>query len=268
MGAPVTEAFAQSSSPPPSLFSPIPLPSISGLWTVTVGANAIGQPAFEGARTTAFTATPILSIDRAGGSSQRFRSQRDSPSIALVDYEGFSAGPAIKLRGARTVNGHPELNGLGDVGLAVEVGGFVQYFPVDWFRLRSEIRRGFGGHDGVVADFSADVIVPVWQRLTFSAGPRFSAQSTAATAPYFGITAAQALASGLPMFDAKGGAHSVGAGSQLRYQITPQWETHAYLEYDRLLGDAAASPLVTQRGSPNQVSFGVGASYAFDIRIP
>ena len=48
---------------------------------------------------------------------------------------------------------------------------------------------------------------------------------------------------------------------------TPQWEAHAFIEYDRLLGDAAASPLTTQQGSANQVRVGLGASYSFDFRV-
>ena len=149
----------------------------------------------------------------------------------------------------------------------VELGGFVEYYPVDWFRTRGELRQGIGGHHGVVADLSADFIVPVIQRFTVSAGPRFTLESTKATSPYFGIDAVQAMATGLPMFDAKGGAHSVGAGAQVSYRIDPQWEVHSYVEYERLLGDAAKSPLVALRGSPNQTTFGIGASYSFDIKI-
>jgi outer membrane protein len=107
----------------------------------------------------------------------------------------------------------------------------------------------------------------VIQRLIVSAGPRFTWESTGATSPYFGVDAAQAAATGLSIFDAKGGAHSAGAGAQVSYRINPQWEVHSYVEYERLLGDAAKSPLVTVRGSPNQTTFGVGASYSFDIRI-
>jgi MipA family protein len=77
----------------------------------------------------------------------------------------------------------------------------------------------------------------------------------------------QAMTSGLPVFNAKGGAHSYGAGAQVSYRINPQWEVHSYIEYERLLGDAASSPLVTLRGSPNQTTFGIGASYSFDIKI-
>jgi outer membrane protein len=69
------------------------------------------------------------------------------------------------------------------------------------------------------------------------------------------------------VFDAKGGAQSAGAGAQVKYRINPQWEVHSYIEYDRLLGDAAKSPLVTARGSVNQTTVGIGASYSFDFKI-
>jgi outer membrane protein len=242
------------------------LPSVSGTWTVTVGAGAEYKPDFEGAKRSMLSPVPIFSIRRAG-SPEQFRGPRDSASIALIDFGNLRAGPAGKFVAARKANNFVELNGLGDVNAAVELGGFVEYFPVDWLRTRAEVRQGFGGHTGVVADFSADVIVPVMQGLTISAGPRFTLESAGATAPYFGINAIQAMATGLPVFNARGGAHSVGAGAQVSYRFNPQWEVHSYVEYQRLLGDAANSPLVTLRGSPNQTTVGIGASYSFDIKI-
>jgi outer membrane protein len=263
--APPAAAQTAVTLPPPPFTLPY-LPSPSGLWTVTVGAGAELKPDFEGAKTYMLSPVPLFSVRRAG-SPNRFRSPRDSTSLTLVDFEGFHAGPVGKLKGARNAN-NTALFGLGDVNMALELGGFAEYYPVDWFRTRVEVRQGFGGHTGVVADISADVIVPVFDRLTWSAGPRFSLADTRATAPYFGITPAQAVVSGLPAFNAKGGAHSYGAGTQLRYQIDPQWEVHSYLEYDRLVGAAAASPLVRLRGSANQMTVGLGASYSFDVRVP
>jgi len=242
------------------------LPSPSGTWTVTAGVGGEYAPDFEGAKRSMLSPVPIFAIHRAGAADQ-FRGPRDDPSIALLDFGDLRAGPVAKLVPARKANNFTELNGLGDVNTAYEVGGFVEYFPVDWLRTRVEVRQGFGGQNGVTADFSADIIVPLIERLTLSAGPRFTWESTGATAPYFGITAVQALASGLPAFTAKGGAHSVGAGTQVSYRVTPQWEVHSYVEYQRLLGDAAASPLVRLRGSRDQTTVGVGVSYSFDVKI-
>jgi outer membrane protein len=251
--------------PAPPFELPV-LPPVSGTWTVMVGVGGAYTPDFEGAKRSMLSPVPIFAIRRAG-STEQFRGPRDSASIALIDFGDLRAGPAGKLVSSRKADSYSELNGLGDVSTAVELGGFVEYYPVDWFRTRGELRQGFGGHHGVVADLSADVIVPIVQRFTISAGPRFTWESTQATSPYFGINAVQAMATGLPVFDAKGGAHSVGAGTQVSYRIDPQWEVHAYVEYERLLGDAAKSPLVTIRGSPNQTTFGIGASYSFDVRI-
>jgi len=242
------------------------LPSPSGNWTVMVGIGGQYMPDFVGSKNGKLMPIPIFSIRRAGSIDQ-FRGPRDSASIALLDVGNFRAGPAFKYVASRKADKYAELTGLGDVKAAYELGGFVEYYPVDWLRLRGELRQGIGGHTGTVADISADVIVPLIQRLTISAGPRFTWKSTKATAPYFGVDAAQALASGLPMYDAKSGAHSVGFGSQISYRINPQWEVHAYVEYEKLLGDAADSPLVKLRGSSNQTTVGLGASYSFDFRI-
>ena len=242
------------------------LPPLSGDWTVKVGVGGEYRPNFEGANRSMLSPVPIFSIRRAGKADQ-FRGPRDSAGISFIEMAGFRVGPAFKYVAARNAADFAELRGLGDVNAAFELGGFLEYFPVDWLRGRVEVLQGFGGHHGVVANFSADLIVPVAPQWTLSGGPRFTLQSTAATAPYFGINPAQAMASGLPQFDARGGAHSAGAGAQLRYQFNPQWEVHSYVEYQRLLGDAAASPLVQQRGSPSQLTVGVGASYSFNVRL-
>ena len=251
--------------PAPPFELPV-LPSVSGNWTATVGIGGEYRPDFQGSKDWMLIPIPMFSIRRAG-STQEFRGPRDSSSIAIIDFGDLRAGPAGKFVAARKSADHSELNGLGDVKAAFELGGFVEYYPVDWLRLRSELRQGLGGHKGTVADASADFIVPLIDRLTISAGPRFTWRSTKAVAPYFGIDAAQSLASGLSVFDAKGGAYSVGVGGQVSYRINPQWEVHAYVEYEKLLGDAANSPLVTLRGSSNQTTIGLGASYSFDFRI-
>jgi outer membrane protein len=242
------------------------VPSVSGTWTVMVGVGGEYKPDFEGANRAMLSPVPIFAIRRAG-TTEQFRGPRDSASIAFLDFGDLRAGPVARFDAARKQFNYSELNGLGDVKAAVQLGGFVEYYPVDWFRTRVELRQGVVGPNGTVADFSADFIVPVFQRLTISAGPRFTWESTKATSPYFGIDAVQAMASGLPVFNAKGGAHSYGVGAQVSYRINPQWEVHSYVEYERLLGDAAASPLVAVRGSPNQTTVGIGASYSFDFKI-
>lgn len=243
------------------------LDSIPGDWTVTVGVQGKVSPAFDGAKEYEVEPVPIFSLRRAG-SAARFRSPIDGASISLIDVGGFHFGPAAKFKRGRDEGDYREaLRGLGDVDFTVEAGLFAEYWPGDWLRTRVEVRRGFGGHEGFVADFSADLVRSFDKRWTLSGGPRLTLADNNAVAPYFGISPTQSALSGLPAFDAKGGLYSVGAGTQLRYQWTPQWEVRGYVEYSRLLGDAASSPLVTERGSPDQVTFSLGVSYSFDIKL-
>jgi outer membrane protein len=251
--------------PPPPSTLPL-LPSLSGDWTVMLGIGGQMQPDFEGAKRYTPSPVPIFSIHRAGSPDQ-FRSPFDNAGLTLFDFGAFHAGPVGKFVEARTAANYTELNGLGDVKAALQLGGFLEYFPVDWLRTRAEIRQGIGGETGLTADLSSDLVVPLTEQWTISGGPRFTLETTAATAPYFSVSPVQAMNSGLPAFNARGGLNSAGAGAQVRYQFNPQWEAHSYVEYSRLLGDAALSPLVKLRGSPNQLIVGIGASYSFDLRV-
>ena len=184
--------------------------------------------------------------------------------FSIFDLGQFRLGPVGKLLWPRKGSSDLGLNGLGDIGYTLQVGGFVEFWPVQWLRLRTEVRQGFGGENGVTGDLSADVVVPVGP-VTLSGGPRLTLQSSAAVSPYFSITPTQSIASGLPVYSAAGGVYSYGGGVQARYFWSEQWATHAFLEYERLTGDAANSPLVVQRGSSNQFMYGLGTTYSFNM---
>jgi outer membrane protein len=251
--------------PAPPFALPL-LPSLASDWTVKLGVEGGMAPNFAGAKDIAFSPKPIFSVQRAG-SPEHFRGTLDNSSITLFDYGQFRAGPVGKLDFGRTASSDKALRGLGNVGTNFELGAFAEYFPVDWFRTRIEVRNGIGAHTGIVGDLSADAIVPFTERITLSGGPRFSFKDAKAMSPFFGIDAAQSLASGLPQYRVTGGSYSTGVGGQIGYKLTPQWEMHGYVEYERLLGSAAASPLVKLRGSPDQVTVGLGASYSFDVKV-
>jgi MipA family protein len=239
-------------------------------WIVTIGGELRVEPAWPGAPDGSFRhpiPVPLFSIRKVGTPPDYF-GPRDSFGFTVLDLGQIKIGPAVQIAWPRSASKDTELNGLGDVDFAVQAGGFAEYWPVQWLRLRSEVRQGFGGETGVTGDLFLDAIVPAGQ-FRFSAGPRLTAQSTAAVSPYFSITPEQSIGStvaglpALPVYHAEGGFYSYGAGSQVEYFFNQQWAAHGFVEYQRLTGSAADSPLVIQRGSPNQVTFGLGATYAF-----
>jgi outer membrane protein len=240
-------------------------------WIVTVGLEGRVVPAWTGAADSRLAATglPLFSVRKAG-TPPDYSGPRDSLGFNVIDLGQIKLGPAFQLVWHRRASSYRELNGLGDVGYALQAGGFADFWPVPWLRLRAEARQGFGGETGATGNIFLDAVVPVDQ-WRFSAGPRLTLQTAAATSPYFSITPVQSANStvaglpALPVYHAGGGVFSYGAGTEAEYFFNPQWSAHTFVEYERLTGDVANSPLVTQRGSPNQFTFGVGATYSFTM---
>jgi len=234
-------------------------------WTVTIGVEGRVGPAYEGASNSSVTPFPMFDV-RPMGTPANFRSPRDGFSFGILDSRRFQVGPTVKLRLPRREGSDSNLRGLGNVDMALEAGAFAEFWPVDWLRGRVELRQGFGGHHGLVSDLMADVVVPVSPKLTLSAGPRLTLATASATSPYFSVSPAQSIASGLPVYDARGGVRSWGAGAQARYEWSRTWATHMFIEYERLVGDAGNAPLVTMRGTRDQVQVGAGVTYSFDMK--
>ena len=83
---------------------------------------------------------------------------------------------------------------------------------------------------------------------------------------FFSITPAEAATSnGLTAFHAGGGLNAAGIDATARYDLTDRFSIRAFAEWDRLLGDAADSPLVKLKGSADQFEGGIGAAYKFDF---
>ena len=56
----------------------------------------------------------------------------------------------------------------------------------------------------------------------------------------------------------------IGLTASFLTQLGPSWGIYTYAKYDRLVGDAADSPLVTQLGSRDQFSGGLALTYILD----
>jgi MipA family protein len=208
-----------------------------------------------------FVIAPVPYFDmRRPESPEGFHSPRDGSGFAVFDNGVFAVGPVGSLIWPRKQGYSSSLN----VGFAYQIGGFVDYWALPWLRTRVEGLQGFGAANGVTANFAVDAVVPLSSALTRSGGPRTRVVTSATESPYFSITLAQSIASGLSVFTAGGGWQSVGAGTQLKYRLNPAWASYGFVEYDKLVRASASSPIVTEAGgSVNQWTFGVGVTYSF-----
>ena len=229
---------------------------------VRVGVGANLRPPYSGAD--ADTVGPLFSVSFAHGTDPfKFKAYDDSSGLALLSTKGFTFGPAVNLVGSRKDSdvGAP----VGRVGATVEAGVFAGYRFGD-FRIRGEVLKGIGGHKSMRAQLGVDRIWRDGDRYVFSIGPRLLIADAGYERAYFGVTPAASLASGLPVYTPRGGIYGVAATSGLSVQLNPRWGLLGYARYERLVGDAARSPIVRQFGSRDQLSGGLGLSYIFTFK--
>ncbi|MCO5072636.1 MAG: MipA/OmpV family protein [Rhizobiaceae bacterium] len=238
---------------------------LSGSWSVTLGASGYFAPGYEGADKMVFRAVPLVSVGRTG-TVTKFSSRNDNISIGLIDNGTFRAGLAGKILFGRDDDDSDDLKGLDPVRWGGELGIFAEVYPTDWMRIRGELRHGIRTHDAFVGDLAADVFYDVTPTIRLSAGPRASFASENYFDTYYGVNAAESAASGLSVFDPNdGGLKSYGFGGAVTWQATDKITTSLFGEYARLEGEAADSSLVKERGSVDQFTIGLSATYRFDF---
>ena len=200
----------------PILAADISVPSAASApsdWIISIGADARAVPLYTGSNKWGTLPLPYVG-SRRPGSPEAFHSARDATGIALFDNDVIALGPVGALIFPRSESSSSALNGLGNLGFTYQVGGFIDYWAVPWLRTRAEALQGFGAADGVTANFSLDAVIPLFAGLTLSGGPRARVVSAGAESTYFSVTAAQSMASGLPIYNAGGaGRRSVRARS-------------------------------------------------------
>ncbi len=238
---------------------------MSGNWYLTVGATGLVAPNFEGGKKYLLGATPLVSLGKAGNEA-RFSSRNDNISLALVDSDGVRAGLVGKFLFSRD-NDADELKGLKPVRWGGEAGGFFEFYPFDWMRLRAELRHGIRAHNGFAGDIAADAFYDVTPDIRVSGGPRVSFASAKYFDAYYGVDADEAAASGLDEYHPGGGLKSVGMGGAVTWKVTDPVTASLFGEYARLKGPAAKSSLVRERGDRNQFTVGVSTTYRFDFSM-
>jgi MipA family protein len=231
---------------------------------VTIGAGAQVHPRYPGADSVGVYPMGIFDLRRVG-EPLAVESPDESWGFGFLRRgSGVNFGPAVRFLGSRKLEhvGAP----VDRVGRTVEVGGFAQAYLTPGLRLRAEARKGLGGHEGWLGDVMADAVIRGEERYVFSVGPRIRIADERYMNAFYGVTPAAAARTGLPVYVPDGGIHAAGVAAGLRYQVNSSWGIHAHAGYDRLVGDAADSPIVRAFGSRDQLYGGLGLSYSFRLR--
>lgn len=229
---------------------------------VRAGLGPDWSPKFPGADENKLG--PLIDVSIAKGDKLfDFEAPDDSFDIEVVSVGRFSAGPVANLQSSRKNSDVGAL--VGKVSTTIEAGGFAEFDVSDSIRLRGEVRRGLGGHEGVISGLGADYVWRDADKYQVSIGPRLLISNAQYQRAYFGVTPDASTLTGLPTYRPDGGLFSVGATAGLFASISPKFGAFGYARYERLVGDAKRSPIVSAFGSANQYSAGVGLTYTFWI---
>ncbi|HEX8363944.1 MAG TPA: MipA/OmpV family protein [Allosphingosinicella sp.] len=234
-----------------------------GGWIVTIGAGAQAYPKYPGADDLGIFPMPIVGF-RRNGAPVPLEAPDEGFGFGLLGQDApINIGPAINFQRRR--RDEDVGAAVGEVGWTAELGGFVEAFLGENFRVRGELRQAVNGHNGLVADLGADLFVRGDGDSVFSIGPRVRWADNDYMDAYYGVTPAVAAGTGLAAFDPGSGIHAVGATAGMRLGIGGGFAIHGYARYDRLMNDAADSPIVAGFGSRNQWGGGLGLSYSFRV---
>lgn len=243
---------------------PVPV-VVADEWIVTPEGTVGINPRFPGSGKYSIFGYPSISY-RHVGEPRRFSAPDDGFSVAVFDSPFFRFGPVARFRYGRFLDDDRRLFGVKDVRWAIEPGAFAEVWPIPSLRARMEIRHGINGHHGFVGNVAVDWVQP-WERFTFSLGPRLAWGDDDFTRTYFGVRPFEAAINGiLPPYRPDGGVWSVGGLASVSYDWSEAWRTTVFGGYDRLVSDAAASPIVRRIGSRDQFTFGLTLAYSFRMQ--
>ncbi len=212
----------------------------------TLGGGAGVEPTYFGS--SSYEAVPAFSF---GFEYLRLGANR---SIGSTDPDFIKTGlaPRFSFRVVkdRTASDHAELTGLNNIDTSVELGMGLVYRQEN-FEVFADARYGVIGHESFVGELGADLIMRPTDGLTLTLGPRMFLGDDTYASTYFGVTPAESALSGLPAFNASGGALSAGVEFGATYALNDTWGLKGTLRYDRLMNDAASSS-ITGIGSEDQ----------------
>jgi outer membrane protein len=216
-----------------------------------LGAGPLGRLSLGGSRFVRLTVTEVR--------------------VNLLDDPNWQFGPVGLWRLGRSdvknsvVDKVHEIDGSVSLGL---FGGYLWRDPQEFRRMAGASAWALGDvsnvYNGWTGGLNAYATQPVAKMVTLAGGAAFTYASSNYMDEYFGVTPADSLASGLPVYEAGSGARDARGWAVAMLHLSKQWHLGVGAMYARLMGDAADSPIVSREGSKDQWVYGAGVLYAWD----
>jgi MipA family protein len=174
--------------------------------------------------------------------------------------EGFAISPSFGMEGEREASDNSDLAGMEDIDRAYELGLRFSYGsgPLVAF---GTVRQGFEGHSGLTGEIGASYRTELSDRLILSSGLSLGYGDGDYNATYFGVSPAEGIP-GRPVYDIGGGFNMAAISFAARYAMTENVALVGEVEYGKLIGDAADSPVVQEKYQ-SSLSIGIVRTFSF-----
>ncbi len=273
---PVLAQDAAGSAPPAAS---IPNTDAGGDFAV-VGVGAAMLPDYEGSDDYSFSPVPAAT-GRISGFNFLLAGNRLSVDL-IPDGVGptwdIQAGPiaVLGLNRTRTKSiDDLQVRALGKVDTAIELGGYVGIgktgvITSEFDRLSVSVsyrKDVASGHKSTILAPTVNYTTPLSAKAL--AGLFVSAErvGNGYADSYFSITPTQSVASGLPVYNARGGWKNWTVGALAGHSLTGDLRSGLQLfgtvVYRKLINDFADSPIVSRNGSSDQWLGAIGVAYSF-----
>ncbi|MEO5586159.1 MAG: MipA/OmpV family protein [Novosphingobium sp.] len=263
-----TPALAQSAGTAGTVFD--------GDWLI-VGGGAVYGPSYDGSDDYVIDPVPAIQGKLFGIG---INAKNSGLSLDFINDGGnkvsFAFGPSARLRSNRAVHiKDPVVERLGTLKRAIEVGGtagisfnkLITGYDTLSFSVDGRIDIN-GSHGGVVINPAVSYFTPLSKGIAVVIGADAEHADDKFMNYYFSVTPAGNAASGLPVFQAKGGWRKIGGSAITAFDLDGDLTNGglslvAFGSYYREINDAEFSPLVSIRGSRDQWNGGLGLALAF-----
>jgi MipA family protein len=205
-------------------------------WHFIAGGVIAAVPRYEGAQSTRGVAFPLF--DASYG--KFFAGDLRGIGYQFVKERGLQFGVRLGAAPDRKENADAHLAGTGDLSPSGELGLFLKTRnDMGYFTFKAAGgKRGRHAEAGAGLDFRPAV------RDILRAGVSVGWANADYMQTYFGIDAAQAAGSGLPLYQAAGGMHNYGVIASWTHVFDRHWLGSVALAQRHVAGSARNSPLV------------------------
>jgi MipA family protein len=223
---------------------------------VRVGFIALDAPRYQGSDEQKVTVVPGIFLHASNG---LFADPFNGVGYSFDPAGDLNYGVRVNLETGRSVE--KTLPGFEKIKARVNPGAFANYAVNDKLTLKSALRLGVGdGADGSLLNLGASYKVYNENYISIALNASVKYANSSYMQSYFGVTPAQSAASGLKTYQPSAGFSMAQVGVTAGFPISRQIYIFSSASVQRLLGDAANSPLTKKQ---NQFTAFVGSVYSF-----